>query len=149
MNGNIGLVKKISERFSEEEIRTLCFEMGVEYDDLRGEGRAAKARELVKWCDYRNRIDDLSLKCFTARPDVDWVDEIAHASPLSIQKALPGMGASASSKLVGMQLAQITAAVDYLTRRIDHADVDRARVKIMVGGSLALAAYQALSNILK
>lgn len=149
MNGNIGLVKKIGERFSEEEIRTLCFQMGVEYDDLPGDSRTGKARELVKWCDYRNRADELALICLSERPDVDWGDEIAHVSPLSVQTALPRMSPDGSSKLVGMQLAQITAAVGYLTKRIDHADVDRARVKIMVGGSLALAAYQALSNIFK
>ena len=149
MNGNIGLVKKIGERFSEEEIRTLCFQMGVEYDDLPGEGRPGKARELVKWCDYRDRADELALICLSERPDVDWGDEVAHVSPLSVQTALPRMSASGSSKLVGMQLAQITSAVDYLTRRVDSADVDRARVKVMVGGSLALAVYQALSNLLK
>lgn len=149
MNGNIELVKKISARFDEEEIRTLCFRMGVEYDDLPGEGRAAKARELVKWCGYRDRVDELSLTCLSERPNMDWGNEVAHVSPVSVQKVLPRMGADASSKLVGMQLAQITAAVDYLTLRIDHADIDRARVKFMVGIGLALAIYQALSNILK
>ena len=149
MNGNISLVKKIGERFSRQEIDEISFQMGVDYDDLPGDDRAAKALGLVKWCDHRGRTDELALICFKERPDVNWSDEIAHASPASVQKVLPQMNAGASSKLVGMQLAQITSAVSYLMGRVDYADTDRARVKVMVGVSLALAVYQALSNIFK
>lgn len=39
--------------FDEEELRTLCFELEVDYDSLRGEGKANKARELVL---YAQRI---------------------------------------------------------------------------------------------
>jgi hypothetical protein len=31
------------EHFNQEELRTLCFDLGVRYDDLGGEGVAAKA----------------------------------------------------------------------------------------------------------
>jgi hypothetical protein len=43
----------LQSRFDREELRTLCFELGVSYDDLRGEGRAAKARELVLFMSRR------------------------------------------------------------------------------------------------
>lgn len=34
--------------FDREELRTLCFKLGVRYDDLGGEGHSARARELVQ-----------------------------------------------------------------------------------------------------
>jgi len=33
--------------FDLEELRTLAFDLGVDFDDLRGEGKSAKARELI------------------------------------------------------------------------------------------------------
>lgn len=39
--------RELTERIDEEELRTLCFDLGIEYDSLRGEGKAAKVRELV------------------------------------------------------------------------------------------------------
>jgi len=41
-------------RFDREELRTLCFKLGVDYDDLRGEGREGNARELVKYMSRRD-----------------------------------------------------------------------------------------------
>jgi hypothetical protein len=34
----------IFQRYDLEELRTLCFDLGVNYDDLPGEGRSARAR---------------------------------------------------------------------------------------------------------
>jgi hypothetical protein len=147
VNGNIKFVKKIQGRFNEDELKQLCFQLGVEYDDLPSERLSGKALELVKWCDQRNLIDQLSLICLNERPDVDWSDEITRVSPASVMKMLPHMSRGASNQLVGMQLAQVLSTVDYLRGRLDRADIERARVKVMVGGSLVLAVYQALLNI--
>jgi hypothetical protein len=35
------------ERFSESDLRTLCFDLGLEYNGLPGDGTANKARELT------------------------------------------------------------------------------------------------------
>jgi hypothetical protein len=37
----------LSLHFDLEEFRTLCFDLGIDFDNLRGEGKEAKARELV------------------------------------------------------------------------------------------------------
>lgn len=39
-----------------EELRTLCIELGVSYDDLRGEGLQGKARELILWLERRGQL---------------------------------------------------------------------------------------------
>jgi hypothetical protein len=49
----------IVKHFSAEELRTLCFDLGIEYDNLPGDGNAAKARELVALCQRHGRLPDL------------------------------------------------------------------------------------------
>ena len=44
---------------TEEELRTLCADLGVNYDDLPAKGRAYKARELVALLDRLGRIPEL------------------------------------------------------------------------------------------
>jgi hypothetical protein len=37
----------LTEYFNLEELRALCFDLGLDYDELRGEVKSAKARELI------------------------------------------------------------------------------------------------------
>ena len=64
------LREKITRRFSDDEFRTLCFNLGIEYHDLAGEGRAGKIRELVAECERQVRLDELERKCADLRPDL-------------------------------------------------------------------------------
>ncbi len=59
--------------FDEEELRNLCFlELGIEYNDLRGDGRLGKIRELVAYCERDGRIPELVKICQRLRPHVAW-----------------------------------------------------------------------------
>jgi hypothetical protein len=64
----VRLHQVLSTRFDQEELRTLCFKLGVAYDDLRGEGRDAKARELVGYMDRRGELDRLRAVVEAERP---------------------------------------------------------------------------------
>ena len=46
-------------RYDLEEMRTLCAKLGVDYDNLRGEGKDSKSRELILWLDRRSRLGEL------------------------------------------------------------------------------------------
>lgn len=62
----------LSERFSREELRTLCFDLDVDYDDLPCKGKAGKARELAAYV-WRRRpkaVSELVLYLKWKRPDV-------------------------------------------------------------------------------
>lgn len=59
------------ERFNESELRTLCFELDVDYESLQGQGKADKARELVAYLGRRQRIQGLALTVKRLRPDID------------------------------------------------------------------------------
>ncbi|WP_420645792.1 WD40 repeat domain-containing protein [Candidatus Leptofilum sp.] len=60
------------EYFSLSEIRTLCLDLGVRYDDLGGEGITAKVRELLHQLDRTKRIEALLQYVEPLRPKVDW-----------------------------------------------------------------------------
>lgn len=49
----------LSHSFNHEELRTLCFDLGLSYDDLPGQGVQAKARDLVDYCEKRSQTDRL------------------------------------------------------------------------------------------
>ncbi|MCP4423189.1 MAG: hypothetical protein GY803_01720 [Chloroflexi bacterium] len=55
----IKLRQLIADNFSEEELRTLCSDLGVEYDDLGGRGRTANIRELIAHCQRHNLLHKL------------------------------------------------------------------------------------------
>jgi class 3 adenylate cyclase/tetratricopeptide (TPR) repeat protein len=61
-------------RFDEGELRTLCFDLGVEYEDLPAMGQANKARELVAYFERRDRIPELISTGRQMRGDVPWDD---------------------------------------------------------------------------
>ncbi len=62
----------LAARFSEGELRTLCFDLGIDYDDLPGGGKAERARELVGYLERHGRIGELVQLGRRARPDVPW-----------------------------------------------------------------------------
>ena len=68
----IQLRQVLTTRFGAGELRTLCFDLGMDYDDLPGEGKASRARELVGYLARRDRIADLIRVGKRLRPDIPW-----------------------------------------------------------------------------
>ena len=64
--------EKIDGRFNHEELRELCFILECEYDDLSGQAKYSKARELVLYLDRRNRLGELQNVVLQLRPKTDW-----------------------------------------------------------------------------
>jgi hypothetical protein len=62
----------LSTHFNEGELRILCFDLNLEYDDLIGAGPTDKARELVSYLERHSRIDELLVVGKRMRPDVPW-----------------------------------------------------------------------------
>ncbi|MEO7913265.1 MAG: CHAT domain-containing protein, partial [Roseiflexaceae bacterium] len=60
----------IIEQFDLEELRTLCIDLGVDIDDLRGEGRANKARELIGYLQRRGKLQQLVEYIRRERPNL-------------------------------------------------------------------------------
>jgi hypothetical protein len=86
------LRQTLAAHFDEGELRTLCFDLGIDYDDLPGAGRANKARELVAYLDRRGRISELVRICERLRPRVSWGVplEAAEEAPPTSPTPAPG-----------------------------------------------------------
>jgi formylglycine-generating enzyme required for sulfatase activity/energy-coupling factor transporter ATP-binding protein EcfA2 len=66
------LREAIVDLFNENELRTLTFDLGFDYENLAPGGKADKAREFVGAC-YRNgRLLDLLQLCNKERPHISW-----------------------------------------------------------------------------
>lgn len=68
----VQLRQLLADRFDEGELRTLCFDLGVDYEDLPAEGRSNKARELAAYLDRHDRIPDLLEVGQRLRPEINW-----------------------------------------------------------------------------
>lgn len=66
----VKLRRSISILFNESELRDLCFDLGLDYDDLPGAGKKDKARELVAYYHRRGRISELVRACLRLRPGI-------------------------------------------------------------------------------
>lgn len=64
------LLETLLNHFDIEELRTLCFNLNIHYDDLRGEGRVGKARELIAFCERHGRLPELIEAIKKQRPRV-------------------------------------------------------------------------------
>lgn len=58
--------------FSEGELHTLCFDMGLDYETLPARGKADKAREIVAHYERINSIAGLVERCRRLRPNGPW-----------------------------------------------------------------------------
>jgi hypothetical protein len=74
--GGISYISKlhglVDRYFSLEEVRTLCFELGVDYDSLGGEGKSARIRELILALARADRLQELVTLAEWQRPNVEW-----------------------------------------------------------------------------
>ncbi len=73
----------IDQHFSDDELRQLCFDLDVEYENLPGDTRIIKAQSLIQHCLRHNRLPDLGERCQALRPDASWPDVETLAAELA------------------------------------------------------------------
>jgi hypothetical protein len=66
----IRLREELEARLSSSELRTLSFDMEVDYDNLSGETKADKVRELIVYLARRQKIKELVLRIQQTRSDI-------------------------------------------------------------------------------
>ncbi len=60
------------ERFDADELRTLSYDLGVDFEVLDAVGKAGKARELIAYLERREQLGELIRVGRLHRPDVPW-----------------------------------------------------------------------------
>ena len=62
----------VAQSFDMNELRLLCFDLGIDFEDLTGENKAGKTMSLVQYFDRRNQIETLVRWCEKERPGTAW-----------------------------------------------------------------------------
>ncbi len=88
------LRKTLIETFDENELKTLCFNLGLNYDDLPGERKSDKGRELIAYFDRRGQLSQLVSAVREARPKMELSGENVGISP---KKDIPATTVPSSS----------------------------------------------------
>jgi hypothetical protein len=73
--------------FDENELETLCYDLGIDYQDLPGDGKTKKTIELVKHFARRGKTAELIDYCSRQRPNLEWdkIRAAAAAGPLAFE----------------------------------------------------------------
>ena len=58
--------------FNSDELETLCSDIGVDYENLEGSAKEAKARELIAYLSRRGQLQTLLDYCVQHRPEYAW-----------------------------------------------------------------------------
>ncbi|VAW32503.1 hypothetical protein MNBD_CHLOROFLEXI01-4704 [hydrothermal vent metagenome] len=74
----LGLLRQnIVNSFNLDEIRGLCLDININYEELTGEALSARAGSLVAYCQRRRLLTALISRCAELRVRVDWWDGLA------------------------------------------------------------------------
>ena len=66
------LRQMIATHFSDSELRDLCFDLAIDYENLPGHGKGDKVRELVAYVERYKRLAELVKEVRRLRPTIDW-----------------------------------------------------------------------------
>jgi hypothetical protein len=79
----------------------MCYDLGIEFEDVSGETKPAKALGLIQYLDRRNRLHDLANLMQQQRPNADWAwlgslglvaTDALDAQSATVQQTIGGRG---------------------------------------------------------
>ena len=71
-DGLQGLQRNLEASFNLDELRGLCFELAINFENLGGDTLRIKTIELVSYCQRRRLLSQLVEVCLKLRPEIDW-----------------------------------------------------------------------------
>ena len=77
----------IDQHYTLDEIRLLCFELGIDYEELAGEKKSGKTAELILYCQRHGRLPALLKKLREQQPHVAWPDLVAFPEPPPVARS--------------------------------------------------------------
>jgi hypothetical protein len=120
----------LDKSFNRDELRTLSFDLSVDYDNLPGEGKVSKARELISYLERRDRISELVRIGKKRRPNISWeyVSEVTKEAPSRSQSTPIGRLREAlkAKRLRGVTtVSSVTGMPSFseMLEKLDHAGI--------------------------
>ena len=136
------LRRNVVEYFNDNELRNLCFDLGINYDALPGSGTDAKARELVALCLRQGKLADLLTQCALERPHVfSQLDLSNDASEVARGTAV--------LQAVGKRFAGDPYATQTVSRLADRPDSDARQIALELLLSEQLQEKPAFAQLLQ
>lgn len=80
------LLQGLIKCFNLSELKTLCFDLGIDFEVLGGDGKEDKARELISFLDRRGKVKILIEYCTLVRPHFIWPRYITVSTRVSHQE---------------------------------------------------------------
>ncbi len=77
----VTLREQLASTFNLGELKTLCFDLQIPYDDLPGDRLDDKTRELVLYCQRRALLPQLVRRCQALRSNIVWASIRANPKP--------------------------------------------------------------------
>jgi len=94
--------------FSDSELNDLCFDLNIDYQNLPGQTKQEKARELIIYCQHHGLLENLISRCQELRPHLSWeYDE--HTPPVSEEK--PRKKRISPALLIGIILGTLVIVI--------------------------------------
>jgi len=115
------LVDLLQESFNEDELRTLTFDLGIDYEELAGENKDVKVRELIAYAERRNRTAELIDVAANMRPQAGF-------NTLQLQQAtsvIPFYAVTTFRPILNQWIQLIDDEIVHLTRaREESSDIE-------------------------
>lgn len=130
----------LNQHFSLGELRTLCFELGISYEDLEGgESRAAKVLALVQYAQRHGLYDAVVTHAQAARPNARMGD-----MPSTAQASIPATGQSSTTPTapvynINVQGNMVGTAFGGNVQTGDIASGDVNKNQYQAGGDMNIA----------
>lgn len=113
------LRQQVIAAFDDGELRDLCFDLDVDYENLPTQGKANKARELIELMVRNGRLLDLIAHCAQLRPHLNWgeptqaiVDPSIAALPVEKRDILSVLAAFGDRPLSAELISQLVGQAD-------------------------------------
>jgi len=75
---------KLDSLFSLDDILALCFDLGIDSDNLSGDTKQGKVQSLIIYCEQRGRIDELIQRAAVINPNLAWSAQHTGNKSLSV-----------------------------------------------------------------
>ena len=119
------LFYNLEERSNLENLKGICFDLNIEYEDIAGDTRPEKARNLILYLEQRARVNDLIAWGRQNRAELVWDAPPTQPTPTQTDATLVSAGVSVLATLARTEQARPLIASF-------RADFETARTQIMI-----------------
>ena len=109
---SIELMRILNNAYTLDEIRTLCFELDIDFDNLSGDTKEAKARELILWGKRNNSLQLIQDTIKSGRPDIEFHVEYDPNKAHQLQESIMASASQPVQDAFKEFTGQVAAYVD-------------------------------------